>query len=54
MHRSTRWVALFAGLVAAAPAFATVSIPIPEPGMLELLAAGVVAGVIVWARNRRK
>jgi hypothetical protein len=27
---------------------------IPEPGVLELLAVGAVAGVIVWARNRRK
>lgn len=38
----------------ALPAWATVGIPIPEPGMLELLAAGAVAGLIVWARNRRK
>lgn len=44
-------------LVAAAattPAWATVSLPVPEPGVLELLAAGAIAGAIVWARNRRK
>lgn len=28
--------------------------PVPEPGVVELLAAGAVAGLIVWARNRRK
>jgi len=39
---------------AATPAWATVSLPIPEPGVLELLAAGAVAGAIVWVRNRRK
>jgi len=47
---------LIAMLVAAAatPAWATVSLPVPEPGVLELLAAGAVAGAIVWARSRRK
>ncbi len=39
---------------AAVPAWATTGIPIPEPGVLELLAAGAVAGAIVWVRNRRK
>ena len=47
---------LIAMLVAAAatPAWATVSLPVPEPGVLELLAAGAAAGAIVWARSRRK
>ncbi len=40
-------------LVASAPAWAQPR-PLPEPGMLELLAlGGVVAGVIAF-RNRRK
>lgn len=45
--------ALVAALVAA-PAWATVPLPVPEPGILELLAVGAVAGAIVWVRNRRK
>ena len=40
--------------VAALPAWATTGLPVPDPGVLELLAAGAVAGVIVWVRNRRK
>ena len=50
-------IKLIAMLVAAAattPAWATVSLPVPEPGVLELLAAGAVAGAIVWVRSRRK
>ena len=39
---------------AASAASATVPLPVPEPGILELVAAGVVAGVIVWVRKRRK
>lgn len=27
---------------------------VPEPGILGLLAAGAVAGLVVWVRNRRK
>ena len=54
MNVPTRWLILFASLLAATPAFATTAIPLPEPGIFELLAAGAVAGVIVWARNRRK
>ena len=38
----------------ALPAWAGVPAPVPEPGVLELLAVGAVAGAIVWARNRRK
>ncbi len=46
-----------AAVIAAAvalPAWAGSVNPIPEPGVLELLAVGAVAGAIVWARNRRK
>lgn len=49
-----RAIAVVVAAVAAAPAWATTSLPVPEPGVLELLAAGAVAGAIVWARNRRK
>jgi hypothetical protein len=56
-HASAATPSRLAALVVAAtalPAWATTSLPVPEPGVLELLAAGAVAGVIVWARNRRK
>jgi hypothetical protein len=49
-----RALILATGLFASLPAYATTAVPISEPGVLGLLAAGVVAGVIVWARNRRK
>jgi hypothetical protein len=49
-----RVVAVVLGATAALPAWATVPQAVPEPGMFELLAAGAVAGLIVWARNRRK
>ena len=49
-----RVVAFVLATTAALPAWATVSQPVPEPGLFEVLAAGAVAGVIVWARNRRK
>lgn len=45
---------LATGLLASVPAHATTAVAISEPGVLGLLAAGVVAGVVVWARNRRK
>ena len=54
MKSTLRIVATVGTCVTAGAAFATTSLPVPEPGVLELLAAGVVAGVIVWARNRRK
>ena len=54
MHVAHRLAALVAALTISAPALATVANPVSEPGMLGLLAAGVVAGVVVWARNRRK
>lgn len=44
----------FVGITASVPAFATASNTVPEPGVIELLAAAAVAGVIVWVRNRRK
>ena len=50
MHRVVAVVLATAAL----PASATVGTPIPEPGVFELLVAGAVAGLIVWARNRRK
>lgn len=36
------------------PAAALAFTPVPEPGTLGLLAAGAVAAVVVWVRNRRK
>jgi hypothetical protein len=54
MRHALRLAAALAALLAGAHAHATTSIPVPEPGVLELLAAGVAAGAIVWARNRRK
>ena len=42
------------GLAVSLPAFATVATPVSEPGMTELLAAGAIAGLVVWVRNRRK
>lgn len=36
-----------------APAFASATIPVPEPSTLSLLAAGV-AGVVIAIRARRK
>ena len=47
-------VAAFVTAGVALPAFAGAVNPIPEPGVLELLAVGAVAGAIVWARGRRK
>jgi len=46
--------ALAAGLAMSLPALATVATPVSEPGMTELLAAGAIAGLVVWVRNRRK
>lgn len=42
-----------AGLVSS-QAFAFAFNAVPEPGVLGLLAIGAVAGLVVWARNRRK
>jgi len=36
------------------PAAATAIGPLPEPSVLGLIFAGAVAGVVVWALNRRK
>ena len=36
------------------PAFAGPGLPLPEPGVLGLLAIGAVAGVAIAIRNRRK
>lgn len=49
-----RFLTLAAAAAASAPALATEANVVSEPGMLGLLAAGVVAGVVAWARNRRK
>jgi hypothetical protein len=47
-------IAFVVSTASAMPAWATISSPVPEPGVLELLAAGAVAAAIVWVRNRRK
>ena len=47
-------VAVVLGAAASLPSWAAVPAPVPEPGVLELLAVGAVAGAIVWVRNRRK
>jgi hypothetical protein len=52
--KMNRIVAAVITAVVAVPAWAGAVNPIPEPGVLELLAVGAVAGAIVWARNRRK
>ncbi len=53
-----RTIRILLGLAATAGASVvhatTVPLPVPEPGALELLAAGAIAGLVVWARNRRK
>jgi hypothetical protein len=54
MKITSRLAACAAGLAASLPAFATVANPVSEPGMVELLAAGAIAGLVVWVRNRRK
>ena len=54
MKQLSRLVLSAVGLVAAVPAFATVANPVSEPGMVELLAAGAIAGLVVWVRNRPK
>jgi hypothetical protein len=38
--------------LAAVPAWA--GTPVPEPGVLPLLAIGAVGGLVLWARNRNK
>lgn len=54
MHTWMKTAAVVAGVLASGSAAATVPLPVPEPGVFELLAAGAIAGAIVWARNRRK
>jgi hypothetical protein len=39
--------------LAASPAFAG-TVPVPEPGVLELLAIGGVLAAVIAIRNRRK
>jgi hypothetical protein len=50
----SRLVLCVAGLAASLPALASVVNPVSEPGIVELLAAGGIAGLVVWVRNRRK
>jgi PEP-CTERM motif len=38
--------------LAALPAWA--GTPVPEPGVLPLLAIGAVGGIVLWVRNRNK
>jgi hypothetical protein len=54
MPKLARIAAAVAALAATGAAHATTPLPVPEPGVLELLAAGAVAGAIAWARKRRK
>ena len=54
MKSLLRFTGLCAGLAASLPALATVATPVSEPGMVELLAAGAIAGLVVWVRNRRR
>jgi hypothetical protein len=55
MTPSQRLAALVLGTLASLPAWATIPTqPVPEPGVVELLAAGAIAGLVVWVRNRRK
>ena len=39
---------------ASTSAYAIATIPVPEPGMFELLAVGALAMIIVGIRKRRK
>lgn len=52
-----KWACTTAGMaglfLAASPAFATVA-AVPEPSVLGLLAAGAIAGGILYLRKRRK
>lgn len=36
------------------PAFAITTNAIPEPDALALLGIGAVAGLLIWAKNRKK
>jgi len=55
MNLLSRVAVCAVALAASLPAFAsTVVTPVSEPGMTELLAAGAIAGLVVWVRNRRK
>lgn len=55
MHKVILSLALSLVSVAAfAGSFTPPPTTIPEPGALSLLAIGVAAGAIVWARSRKK
>jgi hypothetical protein len=45
---------LFGGALLSAPAVATVTIDVPEPGVLSLLGLGGVIVIAMTIRNRRK
>ena len=60
-HNSETAMSLFTRLLIASavaclssPALARVPLPVPEPDVLSLLGAGVVAGIIAWRIRRRK
>ena len=54
MNVMSRAAVCVVGLAASLPVFASSPLPVSEPGMTELLAAGAIAGLVVWARNRRR
>ena len=54
MNMLSRAAVCAVALGASLPAFASVVSVVSEPGMTELLAAGAIAGLVVWVRNRRR
>ncbi len=48
-------LSIFSGLALTSTALAGVNpSPVPEPGALELLAIGAIAGIAIFLRKRRK
>ncbi|MGB5306795.1 MAG: PEP-CTERM sorting domain-containing protein [Gammaproteobacteria bacterium] len=44
---------LFAGLMLLIPQQASANIPIPEPGILPLLAVGGIVGLVAYLKRRK-
>jgi hypothetical protein len=56
VQREEKIMKQLAGLMltlAALPTWAG-TVPVPEPGVLPLLAIGAVGGIVLWVRNRNK